>query len=150
MARVVLLDSGPLGLVTHPRAEQSREATEWMADLVSAGVLVVLPEIVDYELRRKMLHIGSASGVRRLDALKENVEYAPLTTAVMLRAASLWAEARKQGLPTAPEERLDVDVILSAQTLEFAEESDLAIVATGNPHHLSRFVDANNWRNIEP
>lgn len=52
MARVVLLDSGPLGLVTHPRAEQGQEAREWMAALVSAGVLVVLPEIVDYELRR--------------------------------------------------------------------------------------------------
>ncbi len=150
MARVVLLDSGPLGLVTHPRAERGREAREWMADLVSAGVVVVLPEIVDYELRRKMLHIGSASGVRRLDLLKENVEYAPLTTAVMLRAASLCAEARKQGLPTSPEERLDVDVILASQTLELTEESAFATVATGNPRHLSRFVDASNWRNIKP
>jgi len=121
-----------------------------MADLVSAGVVVVLPEIVDYELRRKMLHIGSASGVRRLDLLKENVEYAPLTTAVMLRAASLCAEARKQGLPTSPEERLDVDVILASQTLELTEESAFATVATGNPRHLSRFVDASNWRNIKP
>jgi hypothetical protein len=53
-------------------------------------------------------------------------------------------------LPTSPEERLDVDVILAAQTLELTEERDLATVATGNPRHLSRFVDANNWRDIKP
>lgn len=145
-----MLDSGPLGLVTHPRSERNEEAGEWLAGLVSAGVVVVLPEIVDYELRRKMLHIGSASGVRRLDSLKENIAYAPLTTEVMLRAASLWAESRKQGLPTAPEDRLDVDVILAAQTLELAGEGDAAAVATGNPRHLSRFVDARDWRDIQP
>lgn len=150
MARIVLLDSGPLGLVTHPRAERGREAREWMAGLVSAGVVVVVPEVVDYERRRKMLHIGSASGVSRLDSLKETIEYAPLTTSVMLRAASLWAEAREQGLPTSPEERLDVDVILAAQTFELTEEGDLATVATGNPRHLSRFVDASNWRDTKP
>ena len=70
-------------------------------------------------LRRKMLHIGSMVSVHHLDALKENITYAPLTTRIMLRAAWLWADARKQGLPTAPEERLDIDVILAAQAQDF-------------------------------
>lgn len=108
-----------------------------------------MPEIVDYELRGKMLHIGSTSSVRYLDALKENIVYAPLTTEVMLLAAQLWADARRQGLPTAPEDRLDVDVILAAQALELAKEGDEVVVATGDPRHLSRFVDARGWREIE-
>ncbi len=150
MARAVLLDSGPLGRLTHPRAEQNKEAREWLIALVSAGVEVVLPEIIDYELRRKMLHLGSTTSIRHLDALKENIAYAPLTTRMMLRAARLWADARKQGLPTAPEERLDIDVILAAQAQDLAEEADSVVVATGNPRHLSRFVSARDWQEIEP
>jgi predicted nucleic acid-binding protein len=111
--------------------------------------VVVLPEIVDYEHRRKMLHIGSAGSVRYLDELKENIAYAPLNTRVMLRAARLWADARKRGLPTAPEDRLDVDVILASQALDFAENGDQATIATTNPRHLSRFVDARDWQEIE-
>jgi hypothetical protein len=53
-------------------------------------------------------------------------------------------------LPTAPEDRLDMDVILAAQTLELADEENTATVATGNPRHLSRFVDARDWRDIQP
>ncbi len=145
-----MLDSGPLGRLAHPRAEQNEEVREWLASLVSVEVTAVLPEIVDYEHRRKMLHIGSASSVRYQDELKENIAYAPLTTQVMLRAAQLWADARKRGLPTAPEDRLDVDVILAAQALDFAENGDQVVVATTNPRHLSRFVDARDWREIEP
>lgn len=150
MPRTVLLDSGPLGRLAHPKAEQNEEAREWLATLVFAGVVAVLPEIVDYEHRRKMLHIESTGSVRYLDELKENIAYAPLNTSVMLRAARLWAEARKRGMPTAPEERLDIDVILAAQALGFADDGNEVVVATTNPRHLSRFVDARDWREIEP
>jgi len=109
-----------------------------------------LPEIVDYEHRRKMLHIGSATSVRYLDELKEIVLYSPLTTEVMLRAAQLWATARREGLPTAPEQSLDVDVILAAQALELSDGSNEAVVATTNPRHLSRFTDAREWQDIGP
>lgn len=148
MARVVLLDSGPLGRLAHPRRAQNEEVRGWLATLVSAGIIAVLPEIVDYEHRRKMLHIGSASSVRYLDELKENIVYAPLNTQAMLRAARLWADARRSGLPTTPEDRLDVDVILSAQALDLAENGDEVVVATTNPRHLARFVDARDWQEI--
>lgn len=46
-------------------------------------------------------------------------------------------------MPTADDKELDGDVILAAQ----AEQAD-ALVATENVGHLSRFVDAQAWRDI--
>ena len=52
MSRIVLLDSGPLGLVTGPRSKPLKAACQqWLADLLSAGVIVHVPEIADYEVR---------------------------------------------------------------------------------------------------
>lgn len=147
--QAILLDSGPLGHATHPRAEQNQEVREWIAELARAGTAIVLPEIVDYEHRRKLLHLGSTSSLLYLDELKENIAYEPLTTGAMLRAARLWADARMRGLPTAPENRLDVNVILAAQALELAEGGGEIVVATTNPRHLSRFVDARDWQEIQ-
>lgn len=54
-------------------------------------------------------------------------------------------------MPTATAEALDTDVILAAQVLEAAEDAGSAVVvATTNPRHLSRFVDARDWREIRP
>ncbi|MGE0434782.1 MAG: hypothetical protein AB7K09_26125 [Planctomycetota bacterium] len=51
MSRVVVLDTGPLGLVTHPR---NADAKRWLKSLVLAGFAVAVPEIADYELRREL------------------------------------------------------------------------------------------------
>jgi predicted nucleic acid-binding protein len=146
----VFLDTGPLSLITHPRDEHREEARQRLLVLLESGASAVLPEIVDYEHRRKLLHLESLGSLRHLDALKETISYAPLTSGVMLRAARLWAEARKRGLPTASERALDIDVILAAQALEFRDNEDEVIVATMNPRHLSRFVNTRNWQEIEP
>jgi predicted nucleic acid-binding protein len=61
----------------------------------------------------------------------------------MLKAADLWAQARKNGLPTADPKALDGDAILAAQALEVN-----GIVATDNVGHLARFVTARTWRDI--
>jgi hypothetical protein len=69
---VVLLDSGPLGLVSHPNAEKiNAEAIEWLEALLSGGVSVLVAEIADYEVRRELLRAGRQRGVRRLDESKE-------------------------------------------------------------------------------
>ncbi len=53
MTDVVLLDAGPLGMVSHPRA--SVDIVEWLARLVASGMQVLIPEVADYELRRELL-----------------------------------------------------------------------------------------------
>jgi len=147
---VVLLDSGPLGLVSHPNADRiNADAVQWLDALLSAGVFVLVPEIADYEVRRELLRADRQRGVRRLDELKEAIGYRPITTQTMLTAASLWAHARKQGRPTAPDPALDADVILAAQAKEVESEGRSVIVATTNPRHVSRFVDAAAWQEIQ-
>lgn len=151
MAKTVLLDAGPLGLVTHPHIEQNREAALWLRGLLSAGVPVLVPEISDYEVRRELLRAGRTRGLSRLDQLAEDLGYLPITTEAMRLAASFWAEARKQGQPTASDESLDADVILAAQAAILNENSDDGVVvATTNPRHLSRFVAASLWQDLAP
>jgi len=136
-----MLDTGPLGVLAHPRAD--REIVEWTENLALSGVSVIIPEITDYELRRNLLLEGLTRSIARLDQLKGLLMYAPLTTEVMLKAAELWAEARRRGQPTADPKELDGDVILAAQALQAG-----AVVATDNVGHLSLFVEAKSWREI--
>lgn len=68
----------------------------------------------------------------------------------MLRAAELWADVRRRGLPTAAPEALDGDVILAARTQMAGGPDDAVIVATVNVGHLGRLVDARIWDQIAP
>jgi predicted nucleic acid-binding protein len=149
--RLVFLDSKPLGMVANPgRNPDAIRCRQWTRDLIAAGVFVFVPEICDYEVRRKLIHVGATSSLARLDRLKIGFDYAPITTDVMLKAAELWAQARKSGLPTAPPDALDGDVILAALALLAAGPGDVVTVATDNPAHLAQFVDARPWQKITP
>lgn len=142
-------DAGPLGMVSHPKAEAGNtEAAKWLRALLASGATVVIPEIADYEVRRELLRAGSLKGVRRLDQLKQQLTYLPLTTEAMLKAAEFWAEARNQGQATAKDDALDADVILAGQATTLDDESDDPIIATTNLKHLSRFANAQVWDQI--
>ena len=135
--------------MTHPRPQRAREAVLWLESLLDAGVLVRVPEISDYEVRRELLRAGKTEGVARLDRLAEEIGYLPLSTEAMRLAARFWADARNQGQPTAPDESIDADVILAAQAMLAEDEGNTVEVATTNPRHLSRFVDAKNWQEVQ-
>lgn len=146
MRQIVLLDSSPLGLLSHPRKHPEIKA--WVQALLTAGFVVRVPEIADYEIRRELLRAGKTAGVQRLNVLKSMLGYVPITTETMLKAAELWAQARQQGQPTADDRALDGDVILAAQALEIRDLGYEVVIATSNVKHLSRFVAAQNWEEI--
>jgi hypothetical protein len=149
--RLVFLDTGTLGMVANPRGTpRAVQCQQWARNLLVAGVRVFVPEICDYEERRKLIHAGSTSGLARLDRLKIGFDYAPITTDVMLKAAEFWAAARSAGLPTASADALDGDVILAAQVILSAGMGDIATVATDNVGHMARLVDAQPWEAIVP
>lgn len=148
MSRVVLLDSGPLGLVTNPRlSPKSLECADWLQDLLAGGAEVVVPEIADYEVRRELLRAGKTEGLARLDDLGRALQYLPITSAAMRQAAVFWAQARQAGRPTAPDLALDADAILAGQAATM-RAGDI-VIATTNEGHLSRFVAAAQWHTIE-
>jgi len=149
MSRVVLLDSGPLGLLANPRgSSETQECTLWLEELVRQGILVKIPEIADYEVRRELLRIDKFKSIKRLDYFKMRLGYIPLTTQTMLKAAEFWAQLRKQGRPTADNKALDGDVILAAQAAVLETQGYKVVIATGNVNHLSRLANAREWRHI--
>ncbi len=147
MTATVVLDAGPLGLLSAPpRKAEAIECFQWLSSLVGAGVPVVIPEIADYEVRRELLRTKNTASVARLDALVQLAEYLPITTIAMRRAAEIWSQARQAGQPTAGDKTIDADVILAAQAATLA--TDDYIIATANVGHLSRFATAASWRDI--
>jgi predicted nucleic acid-binding protein len=147
MSRTLVLDTGPAGKLGHPRA--APELAQRVLAALNAGDTIVLPEIVDYELRRNfLLEIarGKSSfqrSVKRLDQLRTELTFLPLNSNAMMTAATLWAHARRQGKPTADARELDGDAILAAQ----AQQVD-GIVVTENIGHLSLFVQVSLWHEL--
>lgn len=147
VSQAVLLDTGPLGLVTNPkRSPQSVACAQWLQTLVVRGIRVIVPEMADYEVRRELLRAKKEKGLARLDALASRLEYLPITTAAMRQAAVFWAQARQQGQPTADDKALDGDVILAAQALTLGVAD--VVIATTNVGHLSRFAPAALWPDL--
>ena len=141
MANAIMLDTGPLGALAHPRANPV--ITRWLISKQNSGSEVLIPEIADYEVRRELIRQHLTRSVQRLDELHNLLIYAPIDTSIMLRAAELWATVRNMGRPTADPHSLDGDVILAAK----AEHAG-AVVATENVAHLGLFVEARDWRNL--
>jgi len=147
-----VLDSGPLGLLSNPLANpEAVRCHAWLDALIDNGHRVLTSEICDYEVRRELLRANRPQSIARLDDLMLQVDILPINRRTMLRAAELWAEARRRGRPTADPAALDADVILAAQAELFAESiRELVEVVTTNARHLQQFVETRRWQEIEP
>jgi predicted nucleic acid-binding protein len=145
---IVLLDAGPLGIVTNPRISPEAEACkEWLTKITARGIDVTIPEIADYEVRRELLRAGKQAGLARLTALRSFLRFVPITSPTMLRAAEFWARARNTGRQSAEDASLDADMILAAQATELMVGQEV-MIATTNVRHLALFAPAQLWRDI--
>ena len=150
MSGVLLLDSGPLGLITQPqRSQEVIAVTDWLKDCLGAGARVRIPAIVYYEIKRELLRANKIGGIARLEAFVDSVpdRYVSLSDDALRLAAELWAQSRQAGRPTADATALDIDVLLAAQALRMEE---MLVIATTNEKHLSQFVPARHWTDINP
>ncbi|MEM7357459.1 MAG: PIN domain-containing protein [Acidobacteriota bacterium] len=144
----LLLDTNIVTRLCHPARQGNQPVAAWVSALLETQEhRVCVPEIADYEVRRGLTHVALKSGrstsksLQRLDLLSETLDYLPINTPTMKRAAALWADARHAGLPTAAGNALDGDVIIAAQALEIG-----GLVVTENLKHISRFVEAYRWQ----
>ena len=88
--QIIVLDAGPLGIISNPKATPENELARALVEQwLERGAVVVLPEIADYEVRRELLRVGKSTGLARLDALHETLEFWPVDSSAMLRAAQL-------------------------------------------------------------
>jgi len=153
MSRVIVLDTGPLGLLTNPKkTPEPRAITRWALDIIAAGHRLIVPAIADYEVRRELERVGQRKGIAQLDAFNaaRADRYLALTDSALRLAAKLWAQARNAGTPTADLKELDCDVLIAAQALTIGIPSTDLVIATTNVGHLSRFVTADLWTSIRP
>lgn len=149
MSKLILLDAGPLGMISHPRADRNRDILEWVTLMMQQGNQLKVPEISDYEVRRELLRSDRTLGLRRLDLLRKQLGFLPITSDAMLKAAELWAMVRKKGKPTAGDSELDADAILAAQALTVSTDKDETVIATSNVKHLELFTVAKLWSEID-
>ncbi len=133
-----MLDTGPLGLASNRRGKPEVDrCQDWIRDLGAAGVRVVAPEIADYEVRRELLRVGATAGLRRLDLLIGTLDFDPITSPAMRKAAEFWALTRQAGLVTAHPHALDGDCILAGQASQLGGPSDVVTIATTNVRHFT-------------
>jgi hypothetical protein len=154
MARLILLDSGPLGMIVRaPSKPPVVRCITWLKSISAAGATIVIPEIAHYEVRRELLRIRAVGSLRRLDYYLDpngGLKYLTLSTDVMIKAAEFWAVLRQSGIPTASPDALDADAILAGQAALAGQPGDTVTIATTNLAHLNRFpgIDAQIWDQI--
>jgi len=146
----IVLDSCILGKLCHPKSEENKPIALFIIKLLekyNKDVNIIIPEISDYELRRELIRLAKKNNnytsINRLDQFKKELEYLPLNTKTIQKAAELWAEARICGKKTCDNKALDGDVIISAQTLEVN-----GTIITTNTKHFSMFVAAKTFEEI--
>ena len=115
-----------------------------MLERCEAGDQIAVAEICDYEARRELIRKGASRQIDNLDDVVRESTYVPLDTGTMRDAASIWAQLRRHGQPTAPDEALDGDVILGAQAMRQGPH----LVATENLRHLRQICNAVDWQTL--
>ena len=140
MSLTVILDSGPLGLVTNPKkTPETVAAAQWVFDMEAAGHRFIVPAVADYEVRRELIRAGKTNGIARLNTFNaaEPDRFLSVTDAALLLGADLWAQARNAGTATADPKELDGDVLIAAQALDMGLPATDFIIATVNVGHLA-------------
>ena len=153
MSRVILLDAGPLGMVTKRRGVPDGEACRaWVVRCLRQGARILVPAIAYYEVCRELVRMRNTTGLARVEAFcsTEPDRYLPLSDAALRLGCRLWAQARQAGTPTAAPSELDCDVLLAAQALTLEVPEADRVIATTNVGHLAQFVAAELWTQLTP
>jgi predicted nucleic acid-binding protein len=154
MARLILLDSGPLGLIVRaPAKPEVVRCLTWLNAISTNGATIVIPEIVHYEVRRELIRIRAVGILRRLQYYLDptgGLIHLPISTNAIIKAAEFWAYLRQSGIPTSSPDALDADSILAGQAALAGRPGDSVIIATTNLAHLARFpgIHAERWDRI--
>lgn len=92
-----------------------------------------------YEIVRGLKATGATQQLAQFNAVVASSDVIPIDTAILMRAADLWAEGKRGGHPSD-----DADLIIAATALETGR-----ILITGNTAHYSWIsgLAMDDWRN---
>lgn len=151
---IILLDSGPLGLLVHPNVASTSVTAcrTWAEAHIEAGHSFAVPGVIEYELKRELIRIQSQQSLSALAEFARDFDYLPVTRGVLNLAAEFWAHARQANHPAAENTRIDIDMILAGHAAQVAAASpdQTVIIATTNTRHFAGLADARDWRDIKP
>jgi toxin FitB len=151
VTRYVPLDAGVIGLLcSSPNLPDVMACLTWLGKMDQAGIIVVIPDVTLYEVRRELVRLGALVKLARLEALRDSLGVATVTHEAWIKAADFWAIVRKAGMPTAHPHALDGDAILAGVAATIGATGDKVTIATDNVGHLTRFpgIEARDWRLI--
>jgi len=78
MARLIVLDSGPLGLMVRASGKpQMHRCLAWLNAVMTNAAVVVIPEIAHYEVRRAEEQQDTRSNITRTDASQTRLHRNP-------------------------------------------------------------------------
>ena len=155
MPRDIFLDTFPTscaGKAKGNKTSDTEKCKEWIRDCLFAGHKIYVPEMSYYEAIRELKRLQATVQVAKLRAFCFTLpdRFIPITSNHIEMASDLWAISRQAGKPTASDDALDGDMILCAQVLSFNLPASDFVVASTNTKHLSVFVPAEEWLNIQP
>jgi predicted nucleic acid-binding protein len=151
VARLIVLDAGPLGLAcSRPGTPAVDACHAWLLALEAGGAEILVPTVADYEVRRELIRLRATTKLRNLDDLAARFDLVDIGAKAFRRAAEYWAHLRQGGLPTSGTEDLDADALLAGLAATIGKPGDVVTIATTNVRHLGRFpgIEAREWSKI--
>ncbi len=153
---IIFLDTGVLGYLCNPNpSEKSQKCKRWLYRVMARGATIITSEICKYEVKRSLIleqirNKSNSEGIKRLEELRNEIEFLSITGEELDIAAEIWAESLIQGIPTAPEVDINIDIIICAQfrVLKRNNPGRYVVIATENVRHLNRFADALQFEDI--
>jgi tRNA(fMet)-specific endonuclease VapC len=128
-----LLDTDTLSAVMKRNPRALARAEEYLAEHGSLAFSI----ITRYEILRGLKAKNGTAQVRAFDQLCQACRVLPLTDAIVVRAAEIYAALRQRGEPVG-----DADILIGASALEHGLE-----VVTNNEDHFRRIpgLQVANW-----
>lgn len=135
--KTVVLDSLPLAELCRKKIKD--EVGNLLLFLRNQKISLRVAEITEYELRRELLRSQRYRSDNRLNKFYLTNRIIPIDRLALIKASEIWAELRNLGIPTASNERIDIDTIMIAQSLTLKKDFQEVIILTSDPEDISRF-----------
>ncbi len=128
-----LLDTDVLSALTRRDATASERAR----DHLSVHLKLLISLITRYEVTRGLKAKNAMAQLKRFNVLCASLEVLPLSDAIIVRAADIYADLYQRGQLIG-----DADILIGATALENGR-----VLATNNTHHLNRIqgLVLENW-----